>query len=601
MPSQHVNLQLPIRLLSFVFSIAVGLLNQSVCWSQAQTQQPLTIKVLSYNIHHGQGVDGKQDIERIAAVIRGSGADIVSLQEVDLSVQRSGRVEQPQALAKSLGMHVAFGGNIELQGGQYGNAVLSRFPIQSSTNHMLPNTNGGEQRGLLHAQIELPAGPPMNFLATHLDHRPDPAQRLDSARFINDLALSFDPQQPTWLAGDLNATPDSQVLELLRQRFFQPQPGEFATIPVEQPQRQIDYILIKHLPLTLKVLARSIRTEVLDVAIASDHRGILTEIELSPIGDSQVISRIAFGSCIQHDQPLPIFDRLLEDRPELLLFLGDNIYADTDDLAVLRAKYQMLGSKPEFRRLTAASRVLATWDDHDFGRNDGGADFAFRQASQAAFFDFWDEPKDSSRRTSPGIFQAQVFGPPEKRLQVIMLDTRYFRSPLKTAERRTGGPYVPDSDPQKTLLGPDQWTWLEEQLRQPAKVRLLVSSIQCLPSDAGQETWSNLPLERQRLLDLLESTHADNMLLLSGDRHWSELSILDRPAAAPLYELTSSSFNQLHPRGSPTENRFRALDKTYHQPNYGLIEIDWSTSVPRLLLQIRDIRGQIQLEKPIAF
>lgn len=562
--------------------------------------QSAEFTVLTYNIHHAEGVDGRLDLERIAGVIRDCEADIVALQEVDRNVPRSGNVDQPHQLADLLDMHVAFGGNIELQGGEYGNAVLSRFPIQSATNHLLPNVNGGEQRGMLQVEIELPNGAGgLTLLATHFDHRSDPAQRIASAHFINHLIATNDMRHPLVLAGDLNAVPSSSVLAALQSHWVRPA-QEFLTIPVSQPSRQIDYVLTARAVAPSSATLSEIKTRVLDEAVASDHRGLVSHLKLAGTNSKLPlpISRVVFGSCIQQDQATPIFDAMLRENADLLLFLGDNIYADTDDLQQLRKAYATLKAKPDFQKLLQATpRIMATWDDHDYGVNDGGAAFGFREVSQTEFLDFWNEPKNSPRRNSPGVYEARIFGPLGKRLQVLLLDTRYFRSPLKKGARRVGGNYVPDEDPQKTMLGDAQWTWLAAQLRHPAEVRLLVSSIQCLPSDAGQETWSNLPLERQRLLQLIQQTQSQHMVILSGDRHWSELSAVEGITPGPLYELTSSSLNQIHERGTPTENLYRRQPKTFHEPNYGLIQVDWSSQPPKLALQIRDQMGEVQIEQ----
>lgn len=150
-------------------------------------------------------------------------------------------------------------------------------------------------------------------------------------------------------------------------------------------------------------------------------------------------------------------------------------------------------------------------------------------------------------------------------------------------------------------MGAAQWQWLEEQLQHPADVRLLVTSIQCLAADAGQESWSNFPHERQRLLDMIQDARASGVILLSGDRHWAELSRVDQFSIAyPLYELTSSSFNQVHPRGTPTENANRADPATYHLPNYGLIQIDWTQPRPEVRLQIRDIEARVEIEASLS-
>lgn len=308
------------------------------------------------------------------------------------------------------------------------------------------------------------------------------------------------------------------------------------------------------------------------------------------------ISRIVFGSCIKQDQPAPIFATMVAERPELVLLTGDNIYADTEDMSVMRKKYQTLASSGAFNELRASSPILATWDDHDYGVNDGGADYPKRKESQHEFLDFFGVPLESSRRKQPGIYDSKILGPDGKRLQIILLDTRYFRSPLKKGEKRVGGPYYPDDTAAKTMLGETQWRWLETQLRQPADIRLIVSSIQFAASAAGQECWANLPRERARMLDLLKSSKAEGVIIISGDRHWSEVSAIRDDVPYPIYDVTCSSLNQLHTRGTPTENRFRVNSKTYHRENYGVIKIDWNAADPLITISIRDIQGTPKIE-----
>lgn len=293
---------------------------------------------------------------------------------------------------------------------------------------------------------------------------------------------------------------------------------------------------------------------------------------------------------------MPILATVRQTDPDLVIFLGDNIYADTTDEQVMQAKYDRLAAIPEFAKLRREVPIVATWDDHDYGVNDGGADYPMRETSRELFLEFWGTAKDSPVWQHEGVYDARVFGDPGHRVQVILLDTRYNRSPLKQAERRTGGPYVPDPDPSKTMLGEAQWSWLREQLLKPAELRILVTSIQLLASDAGQETWANLPLERQRLLRLIRETAATGVIAISGDRHWAELSVDDESLGYPLYDLTSSSFNQIHERGTPTENFMRADPKTYHRENFGQIEIDWQDPDPRIGLSIHDLEGRVQLE-----
>ena len=311
---------------------------------------------------------------------------------------------------------------------------------------------------------------------------------------------------------------------------------------------------------------------------------------------SQPIRRIGFGSCIKQQNPAPLLSNILDYDPELFLYIGDNIYGDTDDMAVLRAKYKVLGEKDGFRRLQNSAITLATWDDHDYGVNDGGAGYKQRKASQQLFAQFWDDAPDSPRRMREGVYDAHVFGPPGQRVQIILLDTRYFRSDLKKGERRVGGPYYPSDDPQATMLGEAQWDWLEKQLQVPAEIRLVASSIQLVPAAAGQETWANLPLERARFMKLITKTKADGVFVISGDRHWADFSKTTSGVPYPLYDFTSSSINQRHARGTPTENPHRLLDRTFHEENFATIDIDWSGADPQISVSIVDLNGQ----KPLS-
>ncbi|WP_182867712.1 alkaline phosphatase D family protein [Rhodopirellula sp. JC639] len=314
---------------------------------------------------------------------------------------------------------------------------------------------------------------------------------------------------------------------------------------------------------------------------------------------STPITHVVFGSCIKQDQPAPIFAAMAAEKADLILFTGDNIYADTDDMDVMRAKYQTLSQLPGFSSLIESAAVLATWDDHDFGVNDGGAAYPKRAESQKQFLDFWGVPDDSPRRDREGVYHAATFGPKGQRLQVISLDTRYFRSPLKTGQRRVGGPYYPDDDADKTMLGQAQWRWLGEQLRKPADIRLIVSSIQFIAQDAGQECWANLPAERTRMLNLIRETKANGVVFISGDRHWSEVSLMEQDMLYPIHDITCSSLNQLHKRGTPTENRHRISESTYHRENYGRLMIGWESDDPKLSFQICDINGKPVIELPL--
>ncbi len=309
--------------------------------------------------------------------------------------------------------------------------------------------------------------------------------------------------------------------------------------------------------------------------------------------------RIVFGSCIQQDRPIPLLASMADTQPQLTILLGDNIYADTNDPEIMLQKYHTLGSSHDFQRLRDAAPMLAVWDDHDFGVNDGGSDYTMRETSQKLFLDFFGVPLTSPQRQQQGVYSAGMFGPAGRRIQVILLDARYHRTPLKTGPRRTGGPYYPQTTPGETMLGDTQWKWLEEQLRQPAQLRFIGCGIQMIADAAGQETWANMPAERARLFDLLRQTSATGVILLSGDRHWAELSIESELSDYPVYELTSSSLNQKHPRGTPTANTHRAIPKTYHEENFGQIDVSWDADDPVIRLQIIASDGSVPLSQQV--
>ncbi len=317
---------------------------------------------------------------------------------------------------------------------------------------------------------------------------------------------------------------------------------------------------------------------------------------------AEPLSRISFGSCGNQERPQPIWKAVLASRPQLFLFLGDNIYADTQDMAVMRAKYAKLAALPGFQTLRKTCPILATWDDHDLGANDAGSDYPKKDESQRMFLDFFGDPDDSPRRHRKGVYDAHVFGPVGKRVQVIMLDTRYFRtSPLKRKHGRSvnQGPYEGNPDPQSTILGEEQWRWLDTQLRVPAEIRIVASSIQVVAEDHGWEKWMNFPHERERLFKLIRDTGAQGVILLSGDRHLAELSMMEAGVGYPIYDLTASGFNMSSKSWRPYEvNRHRVATLNWGD-NFGVIAIDWDRPSPRISLQIRDVEGDIVIQQKI--
>ncbi|MFK7788073.1 MAG: alkaline phosphatase D family protein [Phycisphaeraceae bacterium] len=316
---------------------------------------------------------------------------------------------------------------------------------------------------------------------------------------------------------------------------------------------------------------------------------------------------IAFGACAHEGKPQPIWDAVVAAEPELFIFTGDNIYGDTNDMAVMQAKYDKLAAKPGYQKLLKTTPVLAVYDDHDLGKNDGGKDYPRRKESAQMCLDFFGVPADSPRRTREGIYGSQMLGKPGSQVQVILLDTRYFRDKLDrstlTKEEKNAknvvGIYQPTKDTTRTMLGEDQWNWLEKQLKKEADVRLIVSSIQVISWEKGMETWGNMPHERDRLFKLIETTEANGVVFLSGDVHFTELSKSDE-GPYPMYDLTSSGLNQ-KPRELwyTAPNSYRVKDKLYTNNNFGLVRVDWAGDDTTITLSARNVKGETAHETVI--
>lgn len=245
----------------------------------ARAVEPTTVRVLCYNIHYGQGTDGEYDVKRLAEVIKKAKPDLVALQEVDVGVERSGRVHQARRLAELTEMSVRFGPTQHYQGGLFGNAVLSRFPILDVLIQPLPYTESNAQRvtyprGAISVVVRLPNQQKLRFISTHFQHNV-PEDRLAEARAINQL-FSDSGETPMILAGDMNAVPNSQpIMELLKRWANAMDEQASPTAPSQRPKARIDYVFYQPAE-----SFRLVHTEVIGEAIASDHRPVLAVFEL---------------------------------------------------------------------------------------------------------------------------------------------------------------------------------------------------------------------------------------------------------------------------------------------------------------------------------
>ncbi|KFK32930.1 hypothetical protein AALP_AA6G307600 [Arabis alpina] len=347
--------------------------------------------------------------------------------------------------------------------------------------------------------------------------------------------------------------------------------------------------------------------------------------------ESPLITRIAFGSCANQNAPHPIWEAINKFDPQLFIWMGDNIYGDIlkpikfigkertlgpwknspkfvpSSEEEMKLRYAKAKSNPGYSRLKRNAKVIGTWDDHDFGLNDAGKEFDHKVTNQRLMLDFLDEPLSIIFFLS-GVYASYTFGPSNRKVKVILLDTRYHRDPL-----RSDG----------SILGDTQWAWLEEELRGPrSEITIIGSSVQVISNLSAttgpvfyMESWGRFPKERERLFKLISDTKRNGVIFISGDVHFGEITRYDCAVEYPLYDVTSSGLEQSIETFFPLPLRFivrllfwytpstmRLINDnckfkscTYGQSNFGAISIDWNANPATMRLEIRDVNGHTVL------
>lgn len=305
------------------------------------------------------------------------------------------------------------------------------------------------------------------------------------------------------------------------------------------------------------------------------------------------VTKIAFGSCGMQDNPQPVLSLAADTKPDAFIFLGDNIYGDTDNMDTLEAKYTRWMQQPDFKKLDSSTKIFATWDDHDYGRNDAGKWYPYKQQSKEIFLKHFKEPAESERRKHEGVYNTEYIKAGDKTVQVLLLDVRSFRSDLLLHKKGDTLPreyyfynpdYKPHTSPDSTLLGAAQWKWLEEELAKPADIRLICSGSQFGIEYNGYEAWANFPLEQKKILDLIKKAKAAGVLFLTGDVHYAEISRLKTDGLYPIYDVTASGITSTWDFATYNKNRIEGPVMDNH---FGLLTITWEKE-PLLRMEIID-------------
>jgi alkaline phosphatase D len=301
---------------------------------------------------------------------------------------------------------------------------------------------------------------------------------------------------------------------------------------------------------------------------------------------------MAFGSCNRQDAPQPLWKPILADHPDLWIWMGDNIYGDSPVMDTLRAKYARQNANPDYQLLKASTPIIGVWDDHDYGINDGDKRFAQKKESRDLMFDFLGMPADALERRREGGYSAHTYGTGDQQVKVILLDGRYFRDTLSRLDRQ----YQVNLTGQ--MLGDAQWKWLEQELNtSTARVNFIVSGVQFLPTEHVYEKWANFPKEREKLLDLIARSGAQTPILMSGDRHISEIMKLeDTRFPGGLVEITASGLTHTWSGIAEEKNSFR-VSELIAKLNYGMASFDWAKN--QILLEIKGENGSVYAKQMI--
>jgi len=292
--------------------------------------------------------------------------------------------------------------------------------------------------------------------------------------------------------------------------------------------------------------------------------------------------KIAFGSCLDQDLPQPIWSTIQKDEVNAFIFLGDNVYGDDNssgELNILQKAYSK--QKLKLPSWLSEKDIYSIWDDHDYGENDGGNSYKGKKESQELFLNFWGIPNDDQRYTQEGVYFNHEFMADGVRVHLIGLDTRYFRSELDGGFRS----YKVNDNDQATILGTNQWSWLNKTIKKDADLIILMTSIQLLATNHAYEKWSLFPSERKKMLKLIDGLDTTT-IILSGDRHRAGIYKYNN-----IYEITASALNKPSSRKSSKETDPLLLHEMYVKENYGLMLIDGGSK--KVKFSLKDIEGNI--------
>ena len=371
------------------------------------------------------------------------------------------------------------------------------------------------------------------------------------------------------------------------------------------------------------------------------------------------ITTLAVGSSADQNSPQPIWKIIEQSKPDLFLFAGDTVSLNatsTTEAKLLTPLFKKLNFIPEFRSLREKIPFLSVWNNTDFGMNYSGGDNPDKELRRTEFIKYWSYLQTAIPQGQKPLYHAKILGPKKQKVQIIMLDTRWDRSafkknpedhiaaapnltntpqkPVSPEKNQTTGsaaaavpatdakavtpatdvatkpaevaaeaisypqPFLSDDDKTKHFLSEEQWTWLENELKKPTELKILVSSIQIISNDHHFEKWGNFPNERERFFRLLIKTKAKNIILLSGDRHLGAIAKLEVKKLGPIFEMTTSGLNGTFEKNNILTD-MTYLKDAYAKPNFGLVKINWEKR--KVSLEIHSETDEIKDSAEISY
>ncbi len=295
---------------------------------------------------------------------------------------------------------------------------------------------------------------------------------------------------------------------------------------------------------------------------------------------------LVFASCNDQNREQPLWKPILDNDPDVFIWGGDNVYADTADMQKMKADYDKVLANPDYAKLAENTTIIGTWDDHDYGKNDAGLEWEKKDEAQQLLLDFLKFPENDPLRKQQGVYYAKNYQTEEGSVKVILLDTRYFRDSLKKSTV-PGLRYEPWKEGEGgSVLGDKQWKWLEEELKDTtANFNVIVTSIQFLADEHGWEKWGNHPSEVKKMYKMLKNAKSKNLLMLSGDRHLAEFSKNTVEGLKyPLIDFTTSGLTHTFPDNPEGINRYR-VGKEIRDINFGVLRFDFENE--KVLMEIR--------------